>query len=172
MPIRAAPALVVFLAACTGTTPAEQNPYPWNPGQYSFSGSYSWRNDTPQSERTERRSISGRVVVEPDGPTRVETPMGTCIPPDLSRQRDDVRRGTRSFQCGDALLTIRRQRSNVGVSARVAVQVSRRRRGECAEYRVDANGNRVCVRYTWILDSSIGSASASIGSVVREGTAG
>jgi hypothetical protein len=164
------PSLVLLLSACSGTTPAEQNPHPWNPGEYAFSGSYSWRNDAPQAERTEQRSISGRVVIGADGPASLETPMGTCIPPDLSRQRDDARRGTRSFQCGDALLTLRRQRSNVGVSGSVAVQVSVRRRGDCAEYQVDAYGNRVCVRYTWILDSRAGSASVRIRSVVREGS--
>ena len=160
--------LVVLVSSCSGATPAEQNPFPWNPGRYAFSGSYSWRNDTPQAERTERRSISGRVVVGPDGPTSLETPMGRCIAPSAGRQRDDERVGTRSFSCGDALLTVRRQRSNVGVSARVAVQVSVRRRGECAEFQVDEFGKRVCVRYLYVLDAHPGSASATIRSVVRQ----
>ena len=48
------PFLAVLFVACSGATPAEQNPFPWNPGHYAFSGSCSYRNDTPQSERTEQ----------------------------------------------------------------------------------------------------------------------
>jgi hypothetical protein len=160
--------LMVVLSACNGASRGEQNPFPWNPGHYTFSGSYSYRNDMPQSESTERRSISGRVIVGSDGPISVETPMGACITPTLSRQRADEAAGTRSFQCGDALLIFRRQRSNIGVSAWVAVQISTLRRGECAEYQIDRFGNRQCVRYNYFLDRRTGSASTNIRSVVRQ----
>jgi len=160
---------VVLVAACSGVTPAEQNLYPWNPGQYRFGGVLSYRNDSPSGERTERRQVAGHVSVGRSGPTGMESSDGPCGPPVARVVQQDEVRGTHSFRCGDALFTFRRQRVDIGVNMSVDVTVTTRRRGECVEYQVTSDGRRICARYNYIVDSRWVSRSARISTVIREG---
>jgi len=160
---------VAILSACSGVTPAEQNPYPWNPGQYRFGGVLTYRNDSPSHERTERRQVTGQVRIGRDGPTTMESTDGPCGPPTPRIVQQDEVRGTYSFRCGDALFTFRRRQVDIGVSVSVDVTVTTRRRDRCAQFEVLEDGRQICVRYNYVVESRWMSRSASMTTVIREG---
>lgn len=162
-----AASLVVILSACSGVTPGEQNPYPWNPGQYRFAGVLAYRNDSPSNERTERRQVAGQVTIGRNGPTRMESTDGPCGPPTARIVQQDEIRGTYSFRCGEALYTFGRRRVDIGVNMSVDVNVTTRRRGSCAEFEILENGRQFCVRYNYVVDSRWMTRSASITTVIR-----
>jgi len=160
--------LVCALSVCSGVRPADQNPYSWNAGRYRFAGFLSYSNDSQSGERTERRQVGGRVVVDPSGPASMESEDGPCGTPEAKVLQADERRGTRSFQCGDALFTFHRRRVDIGVTMRADVLETTRRRGGCAEYQYLADGRRVCARYDYVVSSAWVSRAATITTVIRD----
>jgi len=153
--------LLAALSACSGVTPEDQSQIVWNPGRYSFDDVVAY---SPSAMQTERKLVSGEVVIGPNGPISMESTDGPCGPPEPRFVQQDEVRDALSFLCGDAHYTFLRRRIDVEVNMTMDVYDTTRE-DDCS---FEVVNNRMVCKRSGVADTRLVSRTVRISNVRRD----
>lgn len=142
------------LTGCSSAGLASTSAYDWTPGRYRMEGAIRYRADTTERSADSRLAAYADVTVGPNGPVEIDTPLGTCVPVDLAPSARDERRNLVAYRCAEVVFELRPQRSRIEGTMSALVTETIRTRGACARYRVDDNGQQVCVQYSYFVQQN------------------
>jgi len=160
---------VAMLEGCAstgGSGGGDGGPPPWTPGEYDLRTTVSYRMDTENTTRTERRQYTGELTVKDDGSLLFISSSGLCRDPTPAELAADRGRGGRTFSCQEVRYFLQPSAGTVRGGASVTVEEGFRTRGACMRYQTTAGGDRVCVEYSWTVERRITTKTAAL-TVIR-----
>ena len=160
-------AAVLVGAACAGGAPnvADGGGGPrWAPGRYLLQASFMTRQDTEHFTHSEQVDVRAEFTVASNGTLALQSSEGICRRSERD-QRDRLReraRGSAIFRCGQSAFELRPAAGTVRGTVRASVPERYRIRGPCETWTTNADGQRTCSRYSWIIQPRRSAKSASL----------
>lgn len=143
--------LLLLLSACAaggGDPRSSPEPLSWPQGRYLLEGTVAYNSGLG----TRRDTHIAHLVVGPGGAMALDSETGVCRDPTEADLRRDRRAQRRTFQCGDVVWVLRPASATVVGEIHATVMEDREVR-ECVQYRVNADGQRVCIRSRSVVES-------------------
>ncbi len=159
-------AAVLLGAACAGGAPNvdDDGGLRWAPGLYRLQASFTVRQDTEVSARSERVEVLAEFTVAGTGTLALQSSEGLCRRSERD-QRDRFReRARRSaiFRCGESTFELRPAASIVRGTVRAPMNERYRVRGSCQTWTTSSDGQRMCSRYFWTVQPRRTTKSANL----------